>query len=64
MAEEAKPEAPKPAAAPTPTIEQQNFLKEVRARLDAALVPEVGFPSDWSGSGQTISACPDLSCRT
>ena len=45
MGEEAKPDAPKPAtAAPTPTIEQQNFLKEVRARLDAALVPEIGFP--------------------
>src|SRR5262249_36334618 len=45
MGEEAKPEAPKPAAAaPTPTIEQQNFLKEVRARLDAALIPEIGFP--------------------
>jgi uncharacterized protein (DUF1800 family) len=45
MAEEAKPEAPKPATtAPAPSIEQQNFLKEVRARLDAALVPEIGFP--------------------
>jgi uncharacterized protein (DUF1800 family) len=45
MGEEAKPEAPKPAtAAPAPSIEQQNFLKEVRARLDAALVPEIGFP--------------------
>jgi uncharacterized protein (DUF1800 family) len=45
MGEEAKPDAPKPAAAaPTPTIEQQNFLKEVRARLDAALIPEIGFP--------------------
>ena len=44
MGEETKPEAPKlTTAAPTPTIEQQNFLKEVRARLDAALVPEIGF---------------------
>jgi uncharacterized protein (DUF1800 family) len=45
MGEETKPDAPKPAtAAPTPSIEQQNFLKEVRARLDAALIPEIGFP--------------------
>ncbi len=38
---------PKPAAAPRRRrrrIEQQNFLKEVRARLDAALVPEIGLP--------------------
>jgi uncharacterized protein (DUF1800 family) len=43
--EAAKPEAAKPAtAAPGQTIERQNFLKEVRARLDAALVPEIGFP--------------------
>src|SRR6478735_12553027 len=46
MGEETKPDTPKPAAAaaPAPTIEQQNFLKEVRARLDAALIPEIGFP--------------------
>ncbi len=45
MGEETKPQAPKAAtAAPAPRIEQQNFLKEVRARLDAALVPEIGFP--------------------
>jgi uncharacterized protein (DUF1800 family) len=45
MGHEMKPDAPKPAtAAPTPSIERQNFLKEVRARLDAALVPEIGFP--------------------
>ena len=43
--DETKPEAAKPATpAPGPTIEQQNFLKEVRARLDAALIPEIGFP--------------------
>jgi uncharacterized protein (DUF1800 family) len=35
-------DADKPAA-PPPTPERQNFLKEVRARLDAALDAEVGF---------------------
>ena len=39
--------APRPAAATVaktgPTPEQQNFLKEVRARLDAALDVEIGF---------------------
>ncbi len=39
--------APKPAAAPQaeqgPTIERQMFLREVRARLDAASLPEIGF---------------------
>ena len=46
MGEETKPDTPKPAAAaaPAPSIEQQNFLKEVRARLDAALIPEIGLP--------------------
>ena len=45
MGEDTKPEAAKPASAtPGPTIERQNFLKEVRARLDAALLPEIGFP--------------------
>jgi uncharacterized protein (DUF1800 family) len=45
MGEETKPDRPKPApATPTPSIERQNFLKEVRARLDAALIPEIGFP--------------------
>jgi uncharacterized protein (DUF1800 family) len=45
MGEEMKPETAKLAVpAPGPTIERQNFLKEVRARLDAALVPEIGFP--------------------
>jgi uncharacterized protein (DUF1800 family) len=45
MGEEVKVEPAKPAApAPMQTVEQQNFLKEVRARLDAALVPEIGFP--------------------
>jgi uncharacterized protein (DUF1800 family) len=44
MGEEMKPEAAKPAMPePGPTIERQNFLKEVRARMDAALVPEIGF---------------------
>jgi uncharacterized protein (DUF1800 family) len=43
--EEMKPEAAKPGTvAPAPGIEQQNFLKEARARLDAALIPEIGFP--------------------
>src|SRR5262249_2650551 len=28
---------------PAATPERQNFLKEVRARLDAALLPEIGF---------------------
>src|SRR6516225_351587 len=45
MGEDTKPVAAKPASAtPGPTIERQNFLKEVRARLDAALLPEIGFP--------------------
>jgi uncharacterized protein (DUF1800 family) len=35
-------DAEKPAA-PPPTPERQNFLKEVRARLDAAFDAEVGF---------------------
>jgi uncharacterized protein (DUF1800 family) len=36
-------DAPEPQAAPTPTPERLNFLKEVRARLDAALDAEIGF---------------------
>ncbi len=35
--------APAPQADPGPTIERQMFLREVRARLDAALVAEIGF---------------------
>jgi uncharacterized protein (DUF1800 family) len=39
--------SPKPVAAPQaeqgPTIERQMFLREVRARLDAASLPEIGF---------------------
>jgi uncharacterized protein (DUF1800 family) len=44
VAEAAKPGA-KPAAAapPAPTPERLNLLKEVRARLDAALLAETGF---------------------
>jgi uncharacterized protein (DUF1800 family) len=40
--EAAKSAAPA-AAAEGPTIERQIFLKEVRAKLDAALAPEIGF---------------------
>jgi uncharacterized protein (DUF1800 family) len=42
MAEPAKPAAP-PQVDLAATPERQNFLKEVRARLDAALLAEVGF---------------------
>ena len=42
MAEPAKPAAA-PQVDPAATPERQNFLKEVRARLDAALLPEIGF---------------------
>ena len=48
-ADAAKPDATKPAAAPAqpagagPTIERQMFLAEVKARLDAASVAELGF---------------------
>ena len=42
MAEPAKPAAA-PQVDPVATPERQNFLKEVRARLDAALLPEIGF---------------------
>jgi uncharacterized protein (DUF1800 family) len=46
-ADTSKPDAPKPAPAPQadqgPTIERQMFLAEVKARLDAADVAEIGF---------------------
>src|SRR6516162_10809818 len=42
MAEPAKPAAA-PQVDPAATPERQNFLKEVRARLDAALLPDIGF---------------------
>jgi uncharacterized protein (DUF1800 family) len=35
--------APPPPAEQSPTPERQNFLKEVKARLDAALDAEIGF---------------------
>jgi uncharacterized protein (DUF1800 family) len=40
---EADPPAPLQPAAPSPTPERLNFLKEVNARLDAALDAEIGF---------------------
>jgi uncharacterized protein (DUF1800 family) len=42
MAEPAKPAAA-PQVDPAATPERQNFLKEVRVRLDAALLAEIGF---------------------
>jgi uncharacterized protein (DUF1800 family) len=48
-ADAAKPDATRPAAAPAqpagagPTVERQMFLAEVKARLDAAYVAEIGF---------------------
>jgi uncharacterized protein (DUF1800 family) len=42
MAEPAKPAAAPPARQP-PTPERLNFLKEVKARLEAALLAEIGF---------------------
>jgi len=44
MAEAALPAKPvAPQAEPGPTPERLNFLKEVKARLDAALLAEIGF---------------------
>jgi uncharacterized protein (DUF1800 family) len=44
MAKEPPKDTPKPAPqAEGPTIERQMFLREVRARLDAASLPEIGF---------------------
>jgi uncharacterized protein (DUF1800 family) len=61
MGEVAKTAAPAPAQQ-TPTVERQIFLKEVRARLDAALDAEFGFVERlvwfWSNhfcvSGDTV----------
>jgi uncharacterized protein (DUF1800 family) len=42
-AQNAEPAKTAPPAEPSPTPERQNFLKEVKARLDAALDAEIGF---------------------
>jgi uncharacterized protein (DUF1800 family) len=44
MAKESPKDTPKPAPqAEGPTIERKMFLREIRARLDAASLPEIGF---------------------
>jgi uncharacterized protein (DUF1800 family) len=41
--EEPSMAAPQPAAAPQPDPAQQNIFREVKARLDAAMMAEIGF---------------------